>query len=98
MDQSLLDSDMLSEVLKRKDPRVLAVARQYLAEHQRLAFSAITAYEIIRGMRSKRATRQLGEFLKTMQTSDVLAVSVPVLMRAVAGLLGLDRLEEASNA
>src|SRR5437879_1988571 len=82
MDEALLDTDMLSEVLKRKDRRVLATARQYLSEHRRLAFSAITAYEIIRGMKANRATRQLAEFLKTMATSDVLPANIPVLVRA----------------
>jgi tRNA(fMet)-specific endonuclease VapC len=82
MDAALLDTDILSEVLKRKDRRVLANARQYLAEHQRFAFSAITAYEVIRGLRSKRATRQLAGFLKTMDSSDVFAVTTPILLRA----------------
>ena len=84
MDEALLDTDILSEVLKRKNLQVLAKAAAYLAEHQRLAFSAITAYEIIRGLRFKRGTRQLAGFLNTMGTSDVFTVSVPVLMRAAA--------------
>ena len=58
MDETLLDTDILSEVLKKKDQQVLANARQYLAEHGRLAFSAMTVYEIVRGMRAKHATRQ----------------------------------------
>ncbi len=82
MDEALLDTDILSEVVKRKDQRVLTKARQYLAQHQRLAFSAITAYEIIRGLKATRALRQLAGFLKTVGTSDVLHVSLPVLMRA----------------
>jgi tRNA(fMet)-specific endonuclease VapC len=82
MDEALLDTDMLSEVLKRKDQQVLTTARDYLVEHQRFAFSAITVYEIIRGMRANRAVRQLAGFLRTVGTSDVLPVSVPVLMRA----------------
>src|SRR5437762_2301582 len=82
MNEALLDTDILSEVLKRKDKHVLAAARQYLAAHQRLAFSAITAYEIIRGLRANRARRQLAEFLRTLGTSDVFPVSMPVLMRA----------------
>jgi tRNA(fMet)-specific endonuclease VapC len=69
-------------VIKRKDKRVLAKARQYLAQHLRFAFSSITAYEIIRGMRANQATRQLGEFLKTVGTSDVFPVNMSVLMRA----------------
>jgi tRNA(fMet)-specific endonuclease VapC len=82
MDAALLDTDILSEVLKRKDRQVPATARQYLAVHPRLAFSAITVYEIIRGLRAKRATRQLAAFLKTVGTSDVFPISIPVLMRA----------------
>ena len=51
MDESLLDSDILSEILKAKDRRVLDAAKGYLAEHSRLAFSAMTLYEILRGQR-----------------------------------------------
>jgi tRNA(fMet)-specific endonuclease VapC len=82
MDASLLDTDTLSEVLKRKDPRVLAYAGRYLSEHSRLAFSAVTAYEIIRGLKARRATRQLAAFLKTLGTSTVYAITMPVLLRA----------------
>lgn len=82
MDESLLDTDILSEVLKRKDANVLAKARQYLSQHQRLAFSAITVYEIVRGLKATRAKRQHAEFLKRVGTSDVFPVSLPVLMRA----------------
>jgi tRNA(fMet)-specific endonuclease VapC len=82
MDESLLDTDILSEVLKRRDQRVLAKARRYPTEHRRFAFSAITAYEILRRMRANQATRQLGEFMKTIATSEVLPVSMPVLLRA----------------
>jgi tRNA(fMet)-specific endonuclease VapC len=82
MDAALLDTDILSEVLKRKDRLVLAKARQYLAQHQRFAFSAITAYEVIRGLRAKRAKRQLAAFLNTVSTSDVFPVAMPVLLRA----------------
>src|SRR5947209_8432622 len=82
MNEAILDTDILSEILKRKNKAVLAKARQYLAEHQRFAFSAITAYEIIRGLRARKAARQLGEFLNTVSTSDVFPVSMPVLMRA----------------
>ena len=82
MDEALLDTDILSEVLKRKNQHVLAKARQYLTAHPRLAFSAITAYEIIRGLRARRATRQFAGFLTTVGTSEVFPVSMPVLMRA----------------
>ena len=82
MEAAILDTDILSEILKRKDQRVLATTRQYLAQHQRFAFSAITAYEIIRGMKATRATRQLAAFTSLLGTSDVLPVTLPVLERA----------------
>ena len=82
MEEAILDTDMLSEVLKRKDTVVLSNAERYLGEHQRMAFSAMTVFEIIRGMRANRATRQVVEFLKSVGTSDVFPVSLPVLMRA----------------
>ena len=82
MEEAILDTDMLSEVLKRKDTVVLSNAERYLGEHQRMAFSAMTVFEIIRGMRANRATRQVVEFLKSVETSDVFPVSLPVLMRA----------------
>ena len=82
MDAALLDTDILSELLKRRDPKVLTAAQRYLSQHPRLAFSAISVYEIVRGLKATSAKRQLAEFLKTVGTSDVFSVSVPVLMRA----------------
>ena len=43
----LLDTDILSELLKQH-PLVLQRVRTYLAEHERLAFSIITRYELLR--------------------------------------------------
>jgi tRNA(fMet)-specific endonuclease VapC len=82
MDESLLDSDILSEILKAKDRRVLDAARRYLGEHSRLAFSAMTLYEILRGLQASGATRGLARFLQLVEDSDVLPISIPVLKRA----------------
>lgn len=82
MDQALLDTDILSEILKAKDQRVLARAKDYLAVYQRFAFSAITFYEVLRGLLAKRASRQLSKFLRTANTSDILPISLPVIRRA----------------
>jgi tRNA(fMet)-specific endonuclease VapC len=49
MNPALLDTDTLSEVLKRRDQIVLANARAYLAQHGQFTFSAVTRYEIRRG-------------------------------------------------
>ncbi len=82
MDEAILDTDIMSEVLKARNQQVLNVAQQYLVQHQRLGFSAITLYEILRGLRASQATRGLNTFLKLVSNSDVLPVSLPVLFRA----------------
>ena len=51
---ALLDTDILSELLKQH-PVVTQRARLYLADHDRLAFSIITRYEILRGLKAKQA-------------------------------------------
>ena len=61
---------------------MLDAANRYLAEHSRFVFSSITFYEIIRGFRATRAVRGLAKFLKLADDSDVLPVSIPVLVRA----------------
>lgn len=79
MDEALLDT---AEVLKAKDARVLATAQQYLKQYGRLSFSAITFYEVVRGMVAAGATKQLANFLQTAANSEVTPISTPILLRA----------------
>ncbi len=52
---TLLDTDVLSEVLKQRDNNVLQAARVYLGEWRRFTFSVLTRYEILRGAYEPRA-------------------------------------------
>jgi tRNA(fMet)-specific endonuclease VapC len=79
MNEALLDTDILSEILKQKNPEVLAASRRYLAEHQRFAFSAITLYEVVRGFRAKRAERARAQFQGLLTDCEVLPISISVL-------------------
>ena len=49
MPPALLDTDILSEFLKQKNPQVLQRAADYLATYGRFAISAMTRYEVLRG-------------------------------------------------
>jgi tRNA(fMet)-specific endonuclease VapC len=82
MDETLLDTDILSEVLKGRNPQVTAIADRYLAEHRWFAFSAITFYEVLRGLRATSAVRSMDSFLKLADDSEILPASLPVLKRA----------------
>ena len=78
---ALLDTDILS-ALMHQQPTVLAQARTYLTMHQRLTFSLITRYEILRGLHAKRATAQLTAFDQLCQVSTVLPLTDGIVVRA----------------
>ncbi len=59
MDLALLDTDTVSEILKQRNLQVTATAALYLQEHGEFAFSLITRFELLRGLRQKNATLQL---------------------------------------
>lgn len=82
MSPALLDSDVLSEILKAKRTNLLRRSELYLIEHQHWSLSAMSLYEMERGLMEKRATRMLAHFDVLIQSSNILPVSVPVLHRA----------------
>lgn len=82
MPPSLLDTDTLSDILKQKNPTVTGHAAAYLALHGQFAFSSITRYEIVRGLKAKGATRQLTQFGMFCRHSLVLPVTDGILDRA----------------
>ncbi len=51
MEAALLDTDMLNEVLKRRNPHVVQHATAYLRQHSQFAVSAITRYELLRRLK-----------------------------------------------
>ena len=58
---SLLDTDILSELFK-KNPKVLARATEYIRIHRHLNISHITKYEILKGLKTKKANTQIKLF------------------------------------
>ena len=82
MQLSLLDTDILNEVLKQKNPRVVKRAAEYLQQHQRFAISSIAWYEVVRGLRETGATRQLQRFDRFCRHSIIYDVTMSILDRA----------------
>jgi len=81
MPASLLDTDTLSEVLKQMNPTVIAHATAYLAQHNQFAISSITRYEVVRGLKAKKAVRQLQQFETFCRYSLILPVTDAILDR-----------------
>lgn len=78
----LLDTDMLSEILKLKDPVVIQHALAYTQAVGQLAFSAVTRYEVRRGYKRKNAIQQMAKFQVFCQNASILSVTDPIWDRA----------------
>jgi predicted nucleic acid-binding protein len=81
MDSALLDTDILNEVLKQKNAQVLLHASMYFQQHGQFAISALSRYEILRGLKEKNATTQLSRFATFCQHSILLPITDTVLDR-----------------
>ncbi len=84
MELALIDTDILSEVLKARNANVLQHASAYLTQHGRLGFSAMTLYEMLRGLRAAKAIRQLRSFTEMSESSDVIPITIATLDRAAS--------------
>ena len=82
MEPALLDTDTLSEIMKRVDTAVQDSARRYLTVFRHFTFSMITRYEILRGLKARRATRQLARFEQRCQPSQGLPLTDGIIVQA----------------
>jgi tRNA(fMet)-specific endonuclease VapC len=82
MDAALLDTDILSEVLKRRNATVALNAPDYLRHHLVFTISSIIRYEVRRGHLSKNAHASLTRFDRFCQMNQLIGVTVPILDRA----------------
>lgn len=72
MARVLLDTDILSEVLKGKNAAVAAKASTYLAEHGRFTTSAVTVAEIVYGLRRVDREDRVALFEASLADAEVL--------------------------
>lgn len=81
MNKALLDTDTMS-LLMRRDQRVVSHAKSYLDHFPNLSFSAITRYEILRGLKAKKATVQLAAFEIFCDANEVVSVTDEIIIVA----------------
>jgi len=77
----VLDTDILSAILRR-NPHVLPKAQAYLAEHGQFTLSILTRYEILRGLKSKGATRQVVAFDRFCLRTTILPFNEETAVKA----------------
>lgn len=76
MDRSLLDTDILSEVFKGRDPAVRARAAEYRSAFGRYTTSMLTVLEVVKGFHKSRREDRLQAFLATLATEEVLSLDL----------------------
>lgn len=72
MTRCLLDTDILSEIIKGKDLAVASRVRAYLETHERLTTSAVSVAEIIYGLRRVGREDRLQQFEAAASLAEVL--------------------------
>jgi tRNA(fMet)-specific endonuclease VapC len=88
VDESLLDTDILSEVLKGLDPRVTRKATAYLRAFGHYTTSVLTVMEVVKGLHKQRHAKKLKQFLAYISAAEVLPFELD--SAAVAGRIFAD--------
>ena len=70
--KALLDTDIVSELIRAKNTAVLARADAHKREHGALAFSAMTVFEITQGLHRLSRSEQAANFLLWLRDCEVL--------------------------
>lgn len=83
MEPTLLDTDILSELLKQRNATVEQNALRYFNEYGGFCFSIFTRYEILRGCREKNATRIIARFDAFCQRSVIVPMTNAIFERAI---------------
>ena len=78
---SLIDTDTLSYILKRKEP-AYQNSWKYLQKFGRFKISCITYYECFRGYKANGATTKLKLFQNLLQITDVIYLDKAILEKA----------------
>jgi len=78
---SLLDTDILSELFKGHGA-VISHASGYISQYGYLTISQIAKYEILKGLKSKKAQKQTEIFNRFCSVNTVLPITDDVIVKA----------------
>ncbi|MBX9253763.1 PIN domain-containing protein [Desmonostoc muscorum CCALA 125] len=76
MDKVLLDTDILSESLKRRDQRVVSRAIAYLAVFGQYTICTITVLEIVKGWHKLGREDKIQQFFAQIAVAEVLTLEL----------------------
>ncbi|NEU84303.1 type II toxin-antitoxin system VapC family toxin [Nostoc sp. UIC 10630] len=73
VEKSLLDTDILSEIIKRANPRIIFKANTYLNQFDKYTLSVITVMEIVEGWQKRKQEQRLQQFLTILTSQEILS-------------------------
>jgi tRNA(fMet)-specific endonuclease VapC len=76
LDKALLDTDILSESLKRIDRRVVSRATAYLSVFGHYTISTITVLEIVKGWHKRQREDKIQQFFAQIAVAEVLTLQL----------------------
>ena len=76
MPKTLLDTDILSEVLRGVNPAVSRRAAAYLQEHGPFTTSVVTLVEVVSGLRRAARPERLADVLSRLKSMEILPLDV----------------------
>jgi tRNA(fMet)-specific endonuclease VapC len=78
----VLDTDILSEILKKKDARVADRGASYRDLHGRFTITVVSVLEIVRGLRRAGAIGKLQAFIASLAMQEVLTLDAQAAVLA----------------
>lgn len=72
MNRALLDTDILSELIKARNSSVLTAARSYIDQHRVFTITCVTLYEALSGLIAINAPKQRAQLDQFVQSNDLI--------------------------
>ena len=76
MDETLLDTDIFSEILKQKHKQVVLKAKRYHKYFAHYTISTISVLEIIKGFHKVQREDSIQRFLEAVSTANLLTLNL----------------------
>ncbi|MFN0135584.1 MAG: PIN domain-containing protein [Phycisphaerae bacterium] len=73
----LLDTDVLSQLMRGKNARVASQLAAHFADRDRIAICSITVIEVVAGFQARGHTARLHRFLNRLDDMDVWPIDTP---------------------
>lgn len=74
VEKSLLDTDILSEIIKAVNTDILIKAHIYLTQFGKYTISVISVMEIVEGWQKRKQPKRLEKFLNIMTKQEILSL------------------------